>query len=110
LNQMSVKYRNMLIQVLLMIVTFGFYAIYWFYVTSKEMKGLTNSADAAPGLWTVLLFVPLANLYAYYKHSELFQKVSSENIPKWVLFLLWIFFSPGVWFLVQMELNQRARG
>lgn len=108
MEKAKVKYRNMIIQILLMVVTFGFYAIYWFYETAKEMKALTNSNDATPGLWTVLLFVPLANLFAYYKYSELFQKVSSENIPKWVLFILWIFFSPAVWFLVQMELNSRA--
>ncbi len=32
-----VKRRNMVVQVILMIVTFGIYAIYWFHVTLNEL-------------------------------------------------------------------------
>lgn len=108
MDQPTIKYRNMLVQILLMMVTFGLYTFYWFYVTSKEMKSLATDSDISPALLTVLLFIPFISLYSYYKHAELFQEISSEHMPKWVLFILWLFFPPGVWFLVQMELNERA--
>ena len=49
-----VKRRNMLGQVGLMIITLGIYAIFWFYWTACELKGLANDETASPGLWTVL--------------------------------------------------------
>ncbi len=104
-----VKRRNMWLQVVLMVVTFGIYSIYWFYQTGKEMKALTRDESAQPILWTVLLFVPLLNFYATYKHSELFEQVSSERLNRWIVFLLWIAFTPAVWLIVQMDLNEKAK-
>jgi hypothetical protein len=95
-------------QVFIFIITLGIYSIYWFYVTAVEMKGLARDNNAEPGLWTVLLFVPFANLYSYYKHGELYEKISSEQLNRWILFLLWIVFSPAVWIIVQSELNRKA--
>jgi hypothetical protein len=105
---MTVKKRNMVAQVFLMIITLCIYAIYWFYQTAKELKFLANDANASPGLWTVLLFIPLVNLYSVYKYAELFEKVSSEKLNRWIIFILWIVFSPADWFIVQTELNRRA--
>jgi len=107
-NPTPVKYRNMLAQVGLMVITFGIYSIYWFYQTSMEMKGLANDHRAEPALWTILLFVPFANLYSYYKHSELYEVISPDRFNRWLLWVLWIFFSPAVWAIVQMELNRRS--
>lgn len=104
-----IKYRNMWVQVLLMIVTLGFYAIYWFYQTFCEMQSLANDYDAEPLLLTILLFIPFAGLYSYYKHGEIYEKISAEKFNRWLLFVLWIVFSPAVWIIVQMELNRRAR-
>ena len=104
----GVKKRNMLGQVGLMIITLGFYGIYWFYSTAEELKFLSNDKTASPALWTVLLFIPFANFYSIYKYSEIYQKVSSDSLNMWILFLLWIVFSPAVWFIVQVELNKRA--
>ena len=106
--QAHVKYRSMLAQVFLMIVTLGIYAIYWFYVTAVEMKELANDERAEPGLWTVLLFIPFANLYSYYKHGELYEKISDDHLSRWLLFVLWLVFSPAVWFIIQSELNKKA--
>jgi len=103
-----VKYRNMWKQVGLMIITLGFYAIYWFYQTCKEMAGLCGATHAEPGLWTILLFIPIAGLYSYYKHAELYEQVDPHRFNRWILWLLWIFFSPAVWLIVQSELNRRA--
>jgi fatty acid desaturase len=103
-----IKKRNMLAQVGLVIITFGIYAIYWFYKISEEMKYVGKDAEASPGLWTFLLFIPLANIWSYYKFSELYEKVSSDRFNKWLLFVLWLVFSPAVWFIVQTEMNKQA--
>ena len=103
-----VQYRNMWGQVGLMIVTLGFYAIYWFYQTAVELKGLARDDRAEPALWTILLFVPFAGIYSYYKYSELYEAVSPDRFNRWILWLLWLFFSPAVWLIVQIELNRRA--
>jgi len=103
-----IQKRNMIVQILLMIITFGIYAIYWFYKISEEMKYAGKDPQASPGLWTVLLFIPLANIWSMYKFCELYEKVSSDNFNKWVLFILWLVFSPAVWFIVQTEMNRKA--
>lgn len=105
---MAIKNRNMGVQILLVIVTCGIYAIYWFYQTATELKSIANDQEASPALWTVLLFIPFGAFFSYYKYSELYEKVSSEKFNLWVLFILWFVFSPAVWFIVQMDLNKRA--
>lgn len=107
-TQGNVKYREMWIQVILVIVTFGIYVIYWFYQTVTEIKGLAGDTEISPTLLTVLLFVPFGAIYSHYKYGEVFEKISSERLNRWILFLLWLFFSPAVWFIVQTELNKRA--
>ncbi len=103
-----VMYRNMWSQVGLMIITFGFYAIYWFYQTAVELADLADDRRAEPALWTILLFVPFAGLYSYYKYSELYETVGVQRFDRWLLWLLWVFFSPAVWIIVQSDLNKRA--
>ena len=103
-----IQYRNMWGQVGLMIITFGIYSIYWFYQTAVEMKNMAQAHRAEPALWTVLLFIPIANFYSYFKYSELYEFISTDKFNRWILFLLWIFFSPAVWLIVQMQLNSRA--
>ena len=104
----GVMYRNMWAQVGLVIITLGFYVFYWYYQTAKELQFLASDLYASPGLWTVLLFIPFGALYSYYKHGELFQVASTEKLNRWIIFILWIVFSPAVWFIVQTELNRRA--
>ena len=67
----QVKHRNMWAQVFLMIVTVGFYAIYWFYQTAVELAALAEDHEAAPTLWTILLFVPFGAIYSYYNTMRL---------------------------------------
>jgi len=103
-----IKKRNMLGQVGLVIITIGIYAIYWFYKISEEMKFVGKDDKASPGLWTVLLFIPFGSIYSGYKFSELYEKISSDHFNKWLLFVLWLVFSPAVWFIVQTEMNKKA--
>ncbi len=104
----SVKKRNMAIQVLLMVVTLGLYSIYWFYESALELKFIAKDEEASPVLWTVVLFIPLGAIYSHYKYSELFEKISTEKINKWIVFVLWLVFCPAVWFIVQRDLNMYA--
>ena len=103
-----VKRRDMIMQVVLFVITVGIYGLYWFYQTTVEMADLAKDDEASPGLWTVLLCIPIANLYAHYKYSELFEDVADDHLNKWILFILWIVFCPAVWFIVQMDLNRKA--
>ncbi len=104
----EVKYRSMGKQIGLMIITLGLYSIYWFLVTARELQYLAQDEDAAPELWTVLLFIPIANLYAQFKYSQLYEKWNQGRYEVWLIFILWIVFSPAVWFLVQSDLNKVA--
>ncbi len=102
-----IKRRNMWLQVLLFIVTLGLFSIYWFYVTSKEMVEY-KKLNESPALWTVLLFLPLVNLYVIYKHGRAVEALTDGSLNRWVIFILWVVFSPAVWFITQTELNKRA--
>lgn len=103
-----VKNRNLLIQVLLMFVTLGLYSLYWFYQTAKEMKDVTHDSNAAPVLWLVLMIVPFGSLFSFFKYCELYEKICTEKLNKWVLFVISLVFFPAVWFLVQTDLNAIA--
>ena len=102
-----IKRRNMWMQVLLLIITLGIYGIYWFYVPTREMLNHQNREES-PGLWTVLGLIPLVNLFIYWKHSELVNQVTNDRYPRWLLFVLWIFFNIAIWLIVQIELNKLA--
>jgi cbb3-type cytochrome oxidase subunit 3 len=104
----GVKYRDMWTQVGLMIITIGFYGIYWFYQTAMELKFLNKDPNANPALWTVLLFIPFGGIYSWYKYASLYELESRDHLNRWILFLLWMVFCPAVWFIVQTELNRRA--
>ncbi len=106
--QAYIKKRNLLAQVLLTIITLGIYALYWFYQVSMEMKDATGDTQASPALWVVLFFIPFGGFYSVYKFSELYEKFSAEHFNKWLLFVLYLVFSPAVWFIVQTDLNKRA--
>lgn len=99
-----IKRRNMLVQVLLMVITLGLYSLYWYYVTLKELH-IGNNKDEGAGIWLVLLFIPIANLFSWWHHSSEFARFTSNKYPAILLFVLWIVFSPAVWFIVQYELN-----
>lgn len=104
----GVKYRNMLGQVGLMIITLGLYAIYWFYQTAVELAALDKDETANPALWTVLLFIPFGAIFSWYFYTGLYERVTMGKMNRWLLFVLYIVFVPAVWFIVQTELNSRA--
>ena len=102
----------MIMQVVLAIVTLGIYAIYWYYVSLDELHKANGKADGA-GMWTVLSIIPIAkipiaNLFAYWHQSSEYAEFTGGKYPGIAIFILWIVFSPVVWFLVQMDLNRAA--
>lgn len=102
-----IKKRNILVQILLYIITIGIYGFYWFYVTTRDMleyKKLSGSA----ALWTVLMFIPLVNFYAEYKHSWAVESFTDKDVNKWLIFVCWILFAPAALIVTQLELNKRA--
>ena len=105
-----IKYRNMGVQVFLYIITLGIYGIYWFYVTFGEFA-LGNRKEENPGcLWTILYIIPIANFFAYWKWSDEYAEFIELKYPGIAIFILWLVFSPVVWFLAQSDLNRAARG
>ncbi len=105
-----IKYRNMFVQVILFIITLGIYGIYWFYATYNEMTRANGKTEANGCLWTILLLIPIANLFAVWKHSMEYAEVVDQKYPGIAIFILWLVFAPVVWFIVQTDLNRAARG
>jgi hypothetical protein len=107
-----IKRRNMLLQILWMVLSCGFYSMYWYYVTCQEMSDSISRTGEKRGdeitLWTVLMFLPLIGLYSMYKQGELYEIISNKGIDRWIITLLWIFFPVGVWFIIQRKLNDLA--
>ena len=102
-----IKYRNMWLQVLFYVLTLGIYGIYWYMVSLQEMQR-ANGKGASGCLWTFLLFVPIVSLLSYWRHASEYSQFVDDKYPAIIVFLLWIIFSPIVWFLVQSDLNRAA--
>ena len=102
-----IKKRNMMMQVVLVIITLGIYAIYWFYSTLKELH-IANSKDEGAGKWTFFLVIPILNYFAAWHYASEYAEFTSEKHPALLIFLAWIVFWPIVWFLVQTDLNKAA--
>ena len=104
-----IKKRTMVMQVVLMIITLGIYAIYWYYSTLKELH-VANGKDEGAGMWTVFLFLPLLNYFAMWHYSSEYAEFTAQKYPGLLIFLAWIIFLPIIWFLVQTDLNRSADG
>ncbi|PKB71718.1 MAG: hypothetical protein BZY87_04030 [SAR202 cluster bacterium Io17-Chloro-G6] len=102
-----ITYRNMVMQVVLVIVTLGIYTLYWFYVTLDELHKANGKTEGS-GMWTFLSLVPIAQYFAYWHQANEYTEFVNEKYPAIRIFILWIMFSPAVWFLVQSDLNQVA--
>ena len=101
------KRRNMLFQFVMYFLTFGLYSLYWYYSTLDEMTKLKGKRVEAL-LWTILMIIPIANFFAMWKHSAAADQAFDRTYPAILLWVLWIFVSPVVWILLQIELNRVA--
>ena len=104
-----IKNRNMIMQVVLVVVTLGTYPLYWFYSTLKELH-IANGKDEGAVMWTIFLFIPIVNHFADWHYSSEYANFTGDKYPALLIFLAWIVFLPIVWFLVQTDLNKAAVG
>ncbi len=103
----SIKRRSWLGMICLALATFGLYAIYWFYDTSREIIAATGERSSA-ALWTILLFIPFGHFFAAYFYGRAFEKLTAGKVNGLLLTLLLSFFPLLGWIVAQMELNERA--
>ena len=104
-----IKYRNMVMQVVLFVITLGIYGVYWYYVSLKEMHIANGQAESGSGKWTLLLLIPVANLFSLWHYAQEYSRFSGDRYPGIVIFILELLLHPVVWFLAQRDLN-RASG
>lgn len=100
----DVKYRNVVLVVILTVITFGIYGIYW---TVKTKEEINNLGAEIPTAW--LMIVPIASLYFSYKYAEGFANKVTKDKNAIMWFLLYFFVSPLAMILVQINLNKLAR-
>lgn len=98
-----IQKRNIVVVYLLMIITFGIYALYWLVKTKGEINSMGGSIPTA---W--LIIVPIANLWWVWRYCEdfgAFVKKDNNGILWFVLYVLVGFIMPAI---VQSELNKYA--
>lgn len=100
------RHRSLGMQVVFMIITLGFYAIYWFYVTHKQLTAGTDS-DFSPGLRTIGLFIPIYNLIVMWRTSHDAEAITNQSGA--ILFLFLLVFPPAAWYLIQAGINKVAQ-
>ena len=97
--------RNIGSVILLMLVTFGFYMIYWFVVTKNELNA--TYGKHIPTGW--LLIIPFINLYFLYEFAKAFANSvfndDSRTIP---YFLLLVLLMPVGIIICQSDINSRT--
>ena len=94
--------RDLVTMAILMIVTLGFYFIYWAIKTKNELKQLT-------GLYIptgFLMVLPLVNFYFWYKYSIAYAKQVRNNDNYIGYFLLASLLPWAAIFIMQSEINK----
>ena len=89
------------------IFTFGLYGYYWYFVSLEELER-ANGKEGSGCLWTILLLVPIVSFFSIWHYSSEYADFVDNKYPGIAIFILWIVFSPAVWFLVQSDLNRAA--
>ena len=102
-----IKSRKLVKQVILAFITLGIYAIYWYYVTLKELH-IANGNEQGVAMWTLMGIIPIANYFSNWHYSAEFEQFIGPKYPTLVVFLAFLVFFPIVWFIVQTELNKAA--
>jgi len=92
-------------QVLFSVVTLGVYCAYWIYKTNVQFNNGTDS-NFNPLVRTFLMLIPPINLYFIWKYTSDAEAVT--DVSSVVLFVLFIFFAPASWFLIQSGINDIA--
>ncbi len=89
---------------LLIIITLGIYAIYWFIKTKREIN--ENYNESIPTCW--FLIIPIANIYWLFRFTEVFVKRVRQKDDVAIYFILFLFVGIITPYVVQSELNKLA--
>jgi hypothetical protein len=95
--------RNIALIYVLMIVTFGIYALYWCVKTKGEINALGGKIPTA---W--LIIIPIANIYWIWRYCEdfgIYVKKDNNGVLWFILYVLIGIIMPAI---VQGELNKYA--
>ncbi len=76
------KKRNPLAVILLTMLTLGIYGIYWLVKTKTEMNKLGANIPTA-----ILIIIPFANFYWYWKYSQGVEKVTANKLNGLLVFI-----------------------
>ncbi len=98
-----IKKRNIVAVYLLMIFTFGIYAIVWLVKTKEEINSLGGSIPTA---W--LIIVPIANIYWVWRYCEDFGKYVRKDDNGVMWFIIYVIIGIIMPAIVQSELNKIA--
>ena len=116
----DIKVRGPLWVAIWSFVTFGIYALYWFYASAKDLseygkaKGYDLGQNPTMSLlallfgW-ILLFIPsIIALYRFTKRAQQAQRLagSPDQLNGWLALILIIVFSPAYDAYVQSEMNK----
>ena len=94
--------RSALAVAVLTFVTFGLYGLFWFWKTKTEMV-----QEGAQIPTTILLLVPIVNIYWQWKFCEGIDRVTGSRMASPVaLLLLWVAGPVGM-AIIQHQLNTR---
>lgn len=116
----NAKLRNPLGVIGLTLITFGIYAIFWYYFINREMADFgrargTDELGDSPGTSVLaitlgaLVIVPaLLSLYNTCKRVQATQRLAGDPNPTsaGLLFVLYLFISPVAEYMIQDGLNK----
>jgi hypothetical protein len=101
---MCLKERSLLGMFFLLIITFGFYWLYWSVKTKNEINCLGARIPTA-----FLVIIPFANFYFWYRYSQAFVTFVKKDSDPIAYFLLMSLLPVIGIFLVQDGLNDHIR-
>lgn len=93
--------KSLGIQIALVIVTAGLYALYWFYSTAQQLDQGTDQ-DLMP----ILGIIPGVNIIAAWQIANAAEAVTDQSGI--IMFVLFLVFGPISWYWIQSGMNGAA--
>lgn len=115
-----VKPKSPAMVLLLTVITCGFYAFFWMYSTTEDLKYLSNRYDVPSGITVILLTLVTCGFYQfywYYKIGSVIEDIYHQNNlvspvsgSKYLVLFLFGFFCCGIAatllpLIVQQDIN-----
>ena len=109
-----VKPRNLVVAIILTLVTCSYYAFYWMYTLTEDVKALSGEQNGTSGGMTILFAILTCGIYTWfwmYKQGEAIEKIkASRGLPTGnsaILYLILCLFGVGIvsYALMQNEVN-----